>query len=88
VEGSVKLGNRTLTADDLDYVPQFDDLNEFFTVSTSACNTHVPATTPTTRSNVAALHSVSGTLPSALLLCMLHFTAQTRTLLTIHTDCD
>jgi hypothetical protein len=34
VEGSVKLGNRTLTADDLDYVPQFDDLNEFFTVST------------------------------------------------------
>jgi hypothetical protein len=33
VEGSVKLGNRTLTADDLDYVPQFDDLNEFFTVS-------------------------------------------------------
>jgi hypothetical protein len=33
VEGSVKLGNRTLTANDLDYVPQFDDLNEFFTVS-------------------------------------------------------
>jgi hypothetical protein len=36
LEGSVKLGNRTLSADDLDYVPQFDDLNEYSTVS--ACS--------------------------------------------------
>lgn len=32
MEGTVKLGNRTLTPEDLDYVPQFDDLNEYFTV--------------------------------------------------------
>ncbi len=32
VNGSIKLGTRPLTAEDLDYVPQFNSLNEFFTV--------------------------------------------------------
>ncbi len=32
VEGKIKLGTRPLTAEDLDYVPQFNSLNEFFTV--------------------------------------------------------
>lgn len=31
VAGEVTLNGRGLTSDDLDYVPQFDDLNEYFT---------------------------------------------------------
>lgn len=30
VSGSVTLGGRALASDDLNYVPQFDDLNEVF----------------------------------------------------------
>jgi ATP-binding cassette subfamily G (WHITE) protein 2 (SNQ2) len=33
VGGKVKLGSRPLSTDDLDYVPQFDSLNEAFTVT-------------------------------------------------------
>ncbi len=32
VNGNIQLGTRPLTAEDLDYVPQFNSLNEFFTV--------------------------------------------------------
>ncbi len=32
VNGDIQLRNRPLTAEDLDYVPQFNSLNEFFTV--------------------------------------------------------
>lgn len=31
VTGSLTLGGKELTSDDLNYVPQFDDLNEIFT---------------------------------------------------------
>lgn len=31
VSGSVTMDGRALRSDDLNYVPQFDDLNEFFT---------------------------------------------------------
>ncbi|KAG5179071.1 P-loop containing nucleoside triphosphate hydrolase protein [Tribonema minus] len=66
VEGNVKLGNRTLTPADLDYVPQFDDLNDYFTMrELLTYHAKLKTTGSKVGRRVAELIHIMGLLPKA-----------------------
>ncbi|KAG5179068.1 P-loop containing nucleoside triphosphate hydrolase protein [Tribonema minus] len=66
VEGNVKLGNRTLTPEDLDYVPQFDDLNDYFTMRELVTyHAKLKTSGPEVHRRVAELIHIMGLLPKA-----------------------